>query len=97
MFLHLFFVLIKVLGVPVATIWFLSRTFLGLQGAYLSVIIVFTVLTLIQLGWHFFMLFPNMALIRTSKVMKLLIEMFLETTALITYWVVYFGVIAVRG
>lgn len=97
MFLHLFFVLIRVLGVPVATIWLLSRTFLGLQGAYLGVIIVFSVLTIVQFGWHFFMLFPNLALIRTSKVLKILIEMFLEITALITYWVVYFGVIAVRG
>lgn len=95
MFAHIFNVLIRVVALPVIAIWTLVNVMgVGDQAALLGVAIVLTIITIPLTLWHLIKVVPNLALFRTMRVLKLILEVIIEVAAVITYWVIYINISA---
>ena len=80
--------------IPAGTIYILSQGMLDYQTAYIGVILLLTVITIPQIIWQGIKVFPNLALIRTGKVLRLVVSIAMEATALIVFWMAYLTVLA---
>jgi len=87
--MRFFFLLLRTIGLPIAAIFIISRTWIGLEVGFLGVNVVLTIMTVPLLLWDVIKIVPNLALLRTSKVMWLLVEIVIQVVALLGFWIAY--------
>lgn len=87
--MRVFFLLLRTIGLPIAAIFIISRTWIGLEVGFLGVNVVLTIMTVPLLLWDVIKIVPNLALLRTSKVMWLLVEIVIQVVALLGFWIAY--------
>lgn len=87
--MRLFFLLLRTVGLPIAAIFIISRTWIGLEVGFLGVNVVLTIMTIPMLLWDIVKVVPNLALLRTSRVMWLLVEIVIQIVALLGFWIAY--------
>ncbi len=87
--MRFFFLLLRTIGLPIAAIFIISRTWIGLEVGFLGVNVVLTIMTIPLLLWDVIKIVPNLALLRTRKVMWLLIEIVIQVVALLVFWIAY--------
>ncbi len=92
MFTNIFYAIIRVFVVPAGAIYVLSNTPIGYQMGFLGVNLVLTLLIIPLIIWQIIKIVPNLALIRTKKVLKLAVEIVIEIIALIAFWAIYASV-----
>lgn len=92
MFIHVFILAVRHYLVPAAAIWVLQTTFMGYQGAFLGVNVVLTIVTIPFTLWHIIKILPNLALIRTEAIAKLVVQILMELFSLIVFWGVYLAI-----
>ncbi len=94
MFIRFFFLLLRVVGLPLAALYLISQSWIGLEVGFLGVNIVMSVMTIPIIIWDLIKIVPNLALLRTKNVLLLLMEVIIQVVALVCYWLVYASIAA---
>jgi hypothetical protein len=83
-----------VVGLPLAALYLISQSWIGLEVGFLGVNIVMSVMTIPIIIWDLIKIVPNLALLRTKNVLLLLMEVIIQVVALVCYWLVYASIAA---
>ncbi len=81
-------------GLPLAALYLISQSWIGLEVGFLGVNIVMSVMTIPIIIWDLIKIVPNLALLRTKNVLLLLMEVIIQVVALVCYWLVYASIAA---
>lgn len=86
----MFALLLRTIGVPIAAIFLLSQTALGLQGAFLAVVIVLTVVNVLSIFIQLLKIFGNALTLRGGRVIVQIFSIVFEIVSVVLYWLYYF-------
>lgn len=89
MFNVLFVLLFRHVVVPVTVIWMASNTFLDPKISFLGVNLIHTFIVAVIVLWQAISVVPNLALIRTYKVLRYIVSIIIEITCIIAFWFIY--------
>ncbi len=86
----MFGLLLRNIGIPIAAIYLLSQTAIGLQGAFLAVAIVLTIVNIFSILWQLFKIFGNALILRGGRVIIQIFSIVFEIVTVVLYWLYYF-------
>lgn len=86
----MFGLLLRNIGVPLAAIFLLSQTALGLQGAFLAVAIVLTIANILSIFIQLLKIFGNALTLRGGRVIVQIFSIIFEIVTVVLYWLYYF-------
>jgi len=89
----IFFTVLRTLALPIVVILILKESFLGLDGAFLGVVIAITISNIISLGWKVLKIIGNTVLLRGKSVIILILKIAIEILSTAGFWAYYFLVI----
>ncbi len=86
----MFGLLLRNFGIPIAAIYLLSQTAIGLHGAFLGVAIALTAVNIFSILWQIFKIFGNALVLRGGRVIVQIFSIVFEIVTLVLYWLYYF-------
>lgn len=86
----MFGLILKNIGIPLAAIYLLSQTSLGLHASFLAVVITLTVINIFSILWKLFKVFGNAIILRGGRVVVQIVSIVFEIVIVVVYWLYYF-------
>jgi hypothetical protein len=85
-----FSAILKNIAVPIVAILILRDSFLGFKGSFLAVTIALTVVNIFSIAEHAIVIMPNLVLLKTHRILRILIKALIEFFSVIGFWLYFF-------